>query len=276
MGTTLKDLRRSIGDKTGEMTVLEATANAASSTTFIDAVRLGERGDNAPSLVNRIGYFSGGTEANLGHEVRTTAFQSSTRTLSFTPAAPASPVVGDELELWSIADRVGSIGAIHRMVNDAIRSVRDIVGTETYASAATFNAYAPTISVPADISEVGGVIWTDTRGYEHDVPRGDVILRGGSRRTLELRNRARRFANGRSVVVWGFSRAGSLSDDDDETEVDPEWLVESVASAMRLAQSWKSTDSARDERLANFWAARADVYRRKVGPQRRGWGLAVG
>jgi hypothetical protein len=274
MGTSLKDIRRGIGDKTGDLLVLEATEDAASVRTFTDAVRMGERGDNAPSIMGRIGYFSGGTEANLGHEVRITAFQSNVQTLSFRPDAPSAPVEGDELELWSISDRVGGIGALHRMVNDAIRAVRDIVGTETYATAETFSAYNPYITVPDTFFEIGGVEWADTRGYRADIRKDHTVIRGGQR-TLELTKRARWMANGRTIQIWGYERAAALTDDDDETDVDAEWIVESVAAEMALAQSWKATDRAAEERRANFWASRADLYRRKVGVQRRGWGLRV-
>ncbi len=276
MGTNRTALRRAIGDKTGDMMVLEGTDIAPSTATFTDVVRLGDRGDNAPSLVNRIGYFSGGTAGNLGHECRTTAFQSNIRTLSFTPAAAASPLVGDELELWSIADRVGSVGTIHRLINDAIRSVQDIVGEEVYGTAAAFDAYNPTIAIPIAMYEVGGLIWTDTRGYDHDVVQDNVLVRGGTRRTIEIRKRGRRLTHGRSVILWGYERAAPLDADAAETNVDAEWLVESVAAVMSLATAWRTgVDNAASERRANFWASRADMYRRKVGNQRRGWGLTV-
>jgi hypothetical protein len=44
---------------------------------------------------------------------------------------------------------------------------------------------------------------------------------------------------------------------------------------MALAQSWRSSDRAAEERRANFWASQAATLRRKIGPPRRGWGIAL-
>jgi hypothetical protein len=268
VGTSRLTLRRAIGDRTGDFTLCTAT-DAGSTVAFTDVVRFGDRGTNAPSLLNRIGYF-----ADLDTEVRTAAFNATTRALTFAPALDSATQEGDELELWSIADRLGSISAIHRLINDAIRAVADLAGDEAYDTASTFNWREPELSIPTTWSELGGVEWTDFNQLPNDIRRTDAKVRFG-RRTVALTGRGGALANGRSVSVWGYERALPLDADDDETAVDPEWIVDTVASAMALAQSWRSSDRAAEERRANFWASQATTLRRKVGPPRRGWGIAL-
>jgi hypothetical protein len=275
VAATRTEVRQGVGRKTGDLTLLVATHDAASTDTFRDTVHLGDRGDNAPSLLNRIGYFSGGTAANLGHEARIQSFTSSSRTLTFTPAATSTPVIGDTLELWSIADRVGGISDLHGHINDAIRAVRNVVGVEVYDDTAVYRpSTSATIAIPDGWQELGGIEWADRQGNLYDVPKSQVLVRLG-RRTVEIKGRALSLAANRPVTLWGYDRAALLEADDDETTVDFEWLVETVASALSLAPSWKATDRAAEERRANFWAARAGDFRRKVGAQRRGFGISL-
>ncbi len=268
-------LRRAVGDKTGDMLVLKATAASANASSFTDAVRLGDRGDRAASIVNRIGYLSGGTAANLGHECRVTDYASSARTVTFTPAAPASPQVGDEMELWSVAERIGSISAVHRLLNDAIRAVEKYAEPETWDAAQTFNARTQTLVIPSTWVEFGGADWTDARGYAKPIPNSRLRVRPGQG-TVEITGYSAARANGRSVRLWGFPPSPALAADADTTNVDPEWLVEAVASAISLAGAWKSSDGGgAAERRANFWASQAMVYRRSVAASRRGLGVSL-
>jgi hypothetical protein len=267
---TRTEIRRAIGDKTGDMMVLTATEDSATVGTITDTVRLGARGDNAPSLINRILYVP-----TVGHEARTTGFQSNTRTLSFSPSLDAALVEGDEAELWSIADRIGDINTIHRMINTAITSVQDIVGEEFSDTSAIFNASDPYVTIPSDMYEVGGIDWADRRGRLREIRSDHVRLRGRNRQ-IEIRKRGMYYSHGKTITLWGYRRAQPMTSDTDETEVDMEWIVESVASLIALgAQSWKATDRAAEERRANYWGGQAMMLRRKVGQQRRGWGLRV-
>jgi hypothetical protein len=270
MSATRTEIRRAIGDKTGDMMVLTATEDSATTGTITDTVRMGARGDNAPSLINRILYVP-----SQEHEARTTGFQSNTKTLSFSPVLDTALVEGEEAELWSIADRIGDIGTIHRMINTGIHYVRDIVGEEFSDTSVTFNASDPYVTIPSDMYEVGGIDWADPRGRLREIRSDHVRLRGRDRQ-IEIRKRGMYYSHGRTITLWGYRRAQPLTSDDDETEVDMEWIVESVASLIALgAQSWKATDRAAEERRANYWGGQAMMYRRKVGLQRRGWGLRV-
>lgn len=272
---TRKDLRRAVGDTAGEALVLTATT-AGDPTTFVDRVRLLDREDNAPSLVHRMGYFSGGTTANLGHEARVTGFAAASSTLTFAPAAPASTQAGDELEIWSNWARFGGVGALHRMLNEAIRSVRLFTGPQVYAEPQLFLASRPELAIPDAWCEFGGAdrqgpppwsLWTP-------ISPGQLVVREGLR-TVQVTGRASRLSHNANVRLWGYAPAPLLRDDVTPTPVDAEWLVQTVTSAVRLGQSWRASDRAAEERLANFWAARSSELRRKVGFFRPGMGVSL-
>jgi len=268
-------IRRAIGNRTGDLVIL-SNEGSAHEAEIIDSVHLGDRGNNAPSLMNRIVYFSGGTVANLGHEARSISFDANRRALGFAPAAPAIPAVGDTVELWTIADRAGGITTLHDLINDAIRAAGTAVGSEVYdnSGTTTFRAHSPVIAIPEWMVEVGGVEWVDRLGYSYEIPKTHATVRPG-RRTVQIDKRSRYLADGRSVTLWGYSQNATLDTDDATTDVDFEWLVTTVAGAVALAQSWKATDRAAEERRAAFWDTKTVELRRKVGAQRRGWGIRL-
>ncbi len=276
MATDRTTLRRTIGDRLGDMIVLTATHVSGSADTFRDVVNLGDRGDNAPSVVNKIAYISGGTAANLGHEARISAFQGETRILTFDPDAATAPQVGDTLELWNVTERIGSIQTLHRLLNAGIRAVRNEVSAETWDTAQTFQARSPYLTIPATWVEFGGVDWTDGRGYLHEIPPDKLRVRPGAR-TVEIIGRPAWRANNRSLQLWGYDVASEMTTDASTTSVDPEWLVESVLSWVALAASSRASDvrGPSEERRANFWSAQAMAYRRNVGAPRRGLGISL-
>lgn len=271
MATDRTTLRRALGDRLGDMVVLTATHASADGSTFRDVVRLADRGDNAPSLVGKIAYLTG-----QGHEARITGFESATRTLTLDPAAPAAPEVGDDLELWSVAERIGSISTLHRLLNDGIRHVADQVGTEVWAEAETFCARPGVLAIPAGWVEIGGATWVDRQGYSHDIPASAIRVQPGTRQ-LRIIGRPAWRADHHAIQMWGYARAEPLESDDDETVVDPEWLVEAVLSWVALAASARASDvrAPGEERRGNFWATQAALYRRTVAAPRRGLGITL-
>ncbi len=268
MASTRQELRRLIGDVTGDMHLLVATSTGTT-TTFADTARLADRGDRAPSVVNRLLYFSAGTALNIGHEAAVTDFTSSTRTLTFSPAATSAVASGDTVELWSTTERIGSISAIHRLINYAITQVEDMAGLEEYATAATFDARTGTLTIPATWAEVGGVEWTNGSGYVDEIRNRHLRVRPAGR-LLVIQGQGAGQAHRRSVRLYGYPRCLPLTTESGSTPVDAAWIVESVAEALTLAPSWRASDPAAAERRANFWAARAQMYKREVMSARRG------
>lgn len=273
MGASRKDLRRAAGTSTGEVLVLTAT-DVGSISAFIDEVHLIDREDNAPSLVNRIGYFSGGTAENLGREVRITAFNKSTKALTFLPEVATTPQPGDQFELWSNWQRFGGIEAVHLLINEAIRSVETFTGPQVYDTAQAFTWSSPEIDIPTTWCEFGGADRRDRYGLWKTIPPAQLHIRKGLR-TVEIKGKGRDLARSKNVRLWGYEPAPFLEADDDETDVDAEWLIKTVSSAMRLGLSWRSSDRPAEERLADFWDGKATELRRKLGFSRPGMGMSL-
>lgn len=273
MGASRKDLRRAAGATAGEVLVLTAT-DAGSTSAFVDEVHLIDREDNAPSLVNRIGYFSGGTIENLGREVRITAFNKTSKALTFLPAVATTTQPGDQLELWSNWQRFGGIDAVHLLIKEAIRAVETFTGPQVYDTAQAFTWSAPEVTIPASWCEFGGADRRDRYGLWQTIPPAQLQVRRGLR-TVQIRGRGRDLARSSSIRLWGYEPAPFLNFDSDETEVDAEWLIKTVSSAMRLGLSWRSSDRPAEERLADFWDGKATELRRKIGFSRPGMGVSL-
>lgn len=273
MGASRKDLRRAAGTTAGEVLVLTAT-DVGSASAFIDEVHLTDREDNAPSLVNRIGYFSGGTAGNLGREVRITAFNKATKALTFLPTVDETPQPGDQLELWSNWQRFGGIDAIHLLINEGIRCVETFTGPQVYDSPQAFTWSSPEIAIPITWCEFGGADRRDRYGLWKTIPPAQLQVRKGLR-TVQIRGRGRDLARASSIRLWGYEPAPFLSADDEETDVDAEWLIKTVSSALRLGLSWRSSDRPAEERLADFWDGKATELRRKLGFSRPGMGVSL-
>lgn len=274
MAVTLRDLRQLVGIKTGDLLILEATAASADGSSFRDQARLAERGDQAPSIVGKLLYLSEGTAQNLQHEARVTAFASATTSLTIAPAAPLPPQEGDVGELWSVAERIGTIQHIHKLINHAIEAVRDLAGPEVYADAQTFRARTGYLTIPATWASFGGAEWADLVGFRRDIREAHLQVRTGlSQVWISAAGSAR--GNNRSVYLYGYERCLPLVAETDATPVNSEWIVESVAESLTLGRSWASADPAAAERRANFWSSKAALYRRDIAAPRRGLNLAL-
>ena len=275
MATDRTTLRRTIGHRLGDMTPLVATHASADAASFRDTVRLADRGDNAPSVKNRIAYFPGtpAPSAQAAHEARVSGFVSTTRLLSFTPDAPFTPGVGQSLELWNTTERIGSIGALHDLINFAISTVSGIVTTETWDTAQTFRARTPHLTIPSTWVELGGATWVDRRGFYHDIPPDAKTVQPGNRRLI-VHGRPAWRADGRQIQLWGYAPAAPLTTDYATTTVDAAWLVEAVLSWVAIRTSAHASDirGPSEERRGSFWNAQAQLYRRDVVVPRRGWG----
>jgi hypothetical protein len=273
----LRELRRLVGDTSGDVLVLRATEDSANTTSFTDYAHLGDRGDRSPSIVNRLLYLSEATvdtQANLQHSAAATDFSSLTRTVTFSPGAPLAPKAGDVAELWSVAERIGSIDALHRLINYAIDQVKDIAGPEEYTAPAKFLLRDGSLPIPATWAYFGGAEWLDGRDFPSEVRSRYIKVIPGQRQVRIWGSGAER-ADRKNVRLYGYLRCTPLVREDDATPVSTEWIVESVSEALTLARSWASNDAAAAERRANFWAGRAALYRRSAMSGRRGLGIAL-
>lgn len=270
----LREIRRLVGDTSGDLLVLRATEDSANLTSFTDFARLGDRPDRAPSIVNRLCYFSDGQPENWGHSAAATDFASLTRTVTFSPPAPLLPQIGDVMELWSVSERIGSIDALHRLINYAIDQVKDIAGPEEYTDPVKFEQSLGSLAIPPTWAYFGGAEWLDGRDFPSEIRSRYMKVIPGQR-TVRLWGQGAARADRRNVRLYGYVRCQPLVTETDFTPVSTNWIVESVAEAITLARSWTSNDAAAAERRSNFWAGRAAAYYRSTASGRRGLGIAL-
>jgi hypothetical protein len=278
---TLKNIRRRAGRLSGDMLLCTATSNG-STTTFTDALNLNHE---QSILLNRHGYLSGGTAANLGRSVRVTANVKSTQTLTFTPALPSDTAISDEMELWNERDEGVTPAAANEVINDAIRDVTENTPLPVTSDEFTFAASSPVIAVDdlevdavvdgTNWELITGVDWEDDSGIWRPIQSADIRVDRYAR-TVEILNRPRWNADGLSVRVRGANLATVLTSDSSTTAVNFQWLTHYAAAgflALRLEKAYDRRDV--EGRMLNL-QAKAEQYapRLQLSLSGRRWRLS--
>lgn len=250
MPTTLKDIRRSALTMLGDLIVCTATADG-SDVTFHDQI-------NLPGSVNtyagRMVLFTDGTEANIG-EIRNVLSSNPTqRALGFGYALPADTMIGDELEMIR-TDGVGyTFQDIARNINQAITNIARRYLEPAEDSDQTFT-YGSSMTIPTEYRSVEGVFRIDSQnGSEtwHMVPKamrpqgyGWWINRAD--RSMNITGKIGVALSGMTIRLTGLQSPSLLYDDEDETTVDPAYLVKAV-EALAARGRWMRNNNPAAER----------------------------
>ncbi len=261
-GLTRGELRRLVGQATGDYQLLVATA-AGTTTTFIDDIGIGYSTDN---ILNRIIWCFAGTAANLGQSRRVTANDRATSTITVA-ALPAATAAGDQAELWSSHGQGVTPREVNEHINQAIRLAGNVTTVGALSATTTFSDTAPTIAIAADIQLVTGAQWQGADSIWYSVPPADLEIDAISR-TVMIKNAPRRLAAGLPVRLIGYQRSGLLTTDAHETGIHLDWLINQVAFSVLLAASTRVNDHRRDD-----LKSRAQ-YHKGLAEQARG-GLAT-
>lgn len=242
MSITRRQLRRDILKNLGDMRILTATADSMSNVKFIDTINLvGEVG----AYKGREVIFTGGTAANLGLIRYVSGSSSDESAIGFRQSLPAEPIAGDECEMVNTRGIGYRIADVHDAIN---QSIRQVAGRElgSLSSVDSDYAYGTAITVPAEFVTVEDVQWQDP--YDtvrfHALPKASRPNGKGwwvdrATRTVQITGRIRHL-NGwwcedgptRSVRVWGLAQPAELYDDDDQTDLDPMWLIANTLSLL--------------------------------------------
>ena len=265
MGASRQDLRRRVGELTGDLDLLAATATG-STTTFTDTLNLYLENS---TYAGRFGFFSGGTAGNLYSTVRVTSNDKTTSTLTFTPAVAGSTVASDVLELYNRDGQGPKPEQIHRTINACIEAVSRGVLTEVLSSTATFDMDSPTLAIPATWRRLIAVEFKlqDTPQTWEDLSEAWLTVdRVGY--TVRVDGPMRAGIDDYTVRLRGFTSAPALSSDTATTDVDAEWLVHEASSQilLKLATS-ERVDSRRaaDYRATSqYLHTQANAFRSKV------------
>ena len=275
-GTTRGDLRRRIASELGDLFILTAT-KAGSETTLFDEINARRPLDH---FKNRDALFTEGTGSNLGLVRRVTSSDSTTQVINFQPALPAVTATGDVVELYNERGVGWTVDEYHRVINAAIRlgyedhltpisaDVAPVANTVTDSFWGTMTA-SYTITPPSTMTKIHSVLTTDSWGRQFKLPRA---VRPGAEGYWVDRNSGTVILAGSwwaygttpaTIRLEGYAEPDILSDDEDRTTIDEEWIVTWCMARLLLAGAHRNADPDR-ERRGYFLSQESNNLRRRV------------
>lgn len=265
MGTTRRQLRRDILRDLGDLRLLRATA-VGTNVTLTDSVNLiGE----VNAYAGREVLFSAGTAANIGEIRHVNGSSATSRSIGWGVSLPAATAVNDEAEMINTRGLGFRFQDVHDSINRAIRSVKDQalvqVGVDTQAY-----VRGNALSIPPEFRRVEGIQWQSASDptiwhWIAKAPRanGHGWWVDESDRTIVVNGTPAWTVDGRTIKLWGLAEPAELHDDDDETEIDYDWLVFAAQSTLARARHMRMP-TPENERLLFFLTQEAMRLRGRV------------
>ncbi|HSE46442.1 MAG TPA: hypothetical protein VLA89_14040 [Gemmatimonadales bacterium] len=229
--TTLIQLVQDVAAELGDLTKLTATA-AGSDVTLKDERRI-KQATNA--YAGREIYFVSGTADNVGEWRFVTGSDPSASVVNFDPALDAATAAGDVAILINERGRGFSYDEYVDAINRAIRFARNHALIDMLDELDDpWDEEAPEIDIPDAFLYVSSVEFEDDDGLWQEVRRASSATDDGwyllPGRLLRISGSSSSEADGFSLRLIGQGAPSELSDDDDATTIDSEWLVMQAAS----------------------------------------------
>lgn len=272
-GTTLRDLRRDVGDELNPTGVTVLVCTQASTppgpyTTFKDENNLFEADGH---FVTQVALVSRGHDLNTRRTPFVTGSSFASRSLTLDPALPAPFAVGDEVELWGQRGAKGfRPDLVERAINRAIRLAGDQDGVPLSAVvAADFDPDSPTITLPDVFDTVHEVQFLrDSAVSWVGVPHAETATSGGwwaagADGAITVQGGYARDAEGGQIRVFGRGQPDELTDDDERTEVDRQYVV--ATACANLLRGGLGKDPLY-ERKVGLYERKADALRLQATP----------
>lgn len=259
-GVALKDIRATVARHCMDWVRLVATEPSSDTTVFIDSVN-GYENDHHFRGSDLWFRSDAGTLDNRGRIVRVVDSSLSSASLTLGSGLSVAPFTGDEAWLYNIGGSGNRINTYDAVINDTIRSLGE-QGFPVYSEdlSATWDRLIYWVDLPAAFTHVSSVHYQDIEANWFVVPSHGFELDLVNKR-FALAPEYANLAHGYTVRINGKTNPSALVDDDDETDVDFEWLTQEAA-AMLLLQ-------ARDQFRVNkggMLKNNADALRGKAGP----------
>jgi len=240
--TSLAQLVEDVLDRVGDLHRVEATSGTTN--TLVDPINIPFGSvDYARSQM----LFTSVTEtANLNDAVLITHTDNKEHKLTFEPVLAATVSAGDTAFLCNLKGAGYSLLDVKAAVNKAIRDSAGIARTLVdYEADATFDADAPTLSIPSTIGEVSRVFYIDSEGLERTVPHASHYGYEGWQANpynneIVLNGIWAQSAHGASVWIVGEGRHPTLSLWTSTTTLHPMWLT--AQAAYRLTMKGLAVD----------------------------------
>lgn len=268
---TLRELRRAVADRFGDLTQLTTTANGDNSTftTLIDALNVNGGSEH---FNGRMLLVTSGTYAN--HKARITGTADSTGTLTFTPAAGGRIVSGVTVDVFNRRGIGFTIAEYDRAINNAIDDafplgLIEIVDPLT-SGEATSTDDVTTITVPVDLYEVFAVEWQDDDDLWREVPKATRTNLFGWKATADgiitITGLPQEDTEEHSLRLRGYGRQDQLTADTDACLLPKEWVVARAAYHLALGALMRGSEYGA---LAQQFAREAEMVRTRLRTVRR-------
>ena len=193
------------------------------------------------NLARENGYFKGmqilftnPDSPHAGTIATVTSSQGDTRAIYFEPALASPTIPGETIEMVNFRGRGTTIDQYNAAINAALMIARQqhaIVPT-TYAVPDLFDRSSPYIDIPATFVSFARPEVTERDGRRYVVQPGEYIVDRLARQVEVTRASTMQRLHGLAVTLRGYAMPDLLESDDDETNIDLEWLFNEVKAQL--------------------------------------------
>ena len=262
-GTTLDELVRSVALACKDYQDLMATEDSADASSWKDVLQLGARSPKSFKGASLFVYQAADV-ANVGVETR--VIDSADGALTLSPPLPSPPRQGDLAYLTNLESmgfpRQTYVGQINAYIGHLFP---DYTIPAYWAFTDAFDGASPFLTPPSEFTHITSVGYNASfdSGRTEVIPYANEYMDGWRwdefAGRIVIQGRWRGAAHGAYLQLRGFGRVPSLTAADDETPIDSEFLVESVAARMIM-----SLRDAKRQAEGAWHANRADALRVKA------------
>lgn len=252
-GTTLRELRRSVMSRFGDIVSLTATQDSDTYSIIDEDNIVGEPGRYAGREI----LFA--TGMNAGQRRYVNGSSRDTASVRFGRPLPYPVAIGDEADMTN-AHSIGlSYQAIEAAINWAINTSRSRALVPITYRVEEWDGTA--IPIPVEAVGVNDVYAIDAHGEQRHIRRSNSRPNGWfidkPTRTIVVNGHERDGAKGMTIVVNAYSLPSMLVDDDDVTHIDFEWLVDTATAHLCL-------DTLLSRQASGDWGSKGMLYQQRA------------
>lgn len=232
-GRSLRELRVMVARQLKDYRHVVATGG--STTTVTDLFNLT---DNTDRFRGGEMICTSGPLANIGKKVKIVSSSFESSTVTFIPDLPVAVSAGDEFDIFTFGRTPTAIQDYDGAINDAIRMADPANQPKVVVDLVEpFVRLDGGIAIPDTLTRLYRVAWLEDNGLYTDIPRGSYAGAEGwyvdrASRKLVFGPNYAAWLDGKFLRVFGYTRALPLTNDDQRTETDAEWIVDSAVAAL--------------------------------------------
>lgn len=232
-GRSLRELRIMVARQLGDYR--HVTASDGSLNTVTDVFNLV---DNTDRFRGAEMVCTSGPLANVGKKVKVVSSSFETYTVTFIPDLPVAVSAGDEFDLFTFGRTPTTIQDYDGAINDAIRAADPANQPKVMVDLVDpFVRLDGGIAVPDTLTRIYRVAFRGEDGLYTDIPPGRYAGSEGwyidrAQRMLVFGPGYAAWLDGKLLRVYGYTRALPLDTDEQRTDTDAEWIVDSAVASL--------------------------------------------